>query len=323
MGKLIAIGEALIDFMPRETGVPLADVCVFEKAPGGAPANAAACAARLGARSMLITQLGDDGFGDYLVKTLRGAGVDVSAVLRTDKAPTGLAFVSLHADGEREFLFYRTPSADMLLEPESVGSLWFKKGDILHFCSVALNSEPMRRSHRQAVEHARNHDMLISFDVNLRFPLWPDKEELRRTIFDFIPGVQLLKTGCEELMFLTGLGHDESIASMLERVPALLVTYGKNGAALNMRDRCVFHPGYGTPAVDTTGAGDAFIGSFLASLLETDAEAIQSIDDKSIYAILERAHAVASLVVSKKGAINAMPDSAEVRHFMDTNDVRR
>ena len=316
MGKLIALGEALIDFMPRETGVPLADVSSFEKAPGGAPANVAACAARLGARSMVITQLGEDGFGDYLVNTLRSAGVDVSAVRRTNEAPTGLAFVSLQADGEREFLFYRHPSADMLLEPEMIGDVWFKNGDILHFCSVALNAAPMRRAHRRAIDVAMDRGMMVSFDVNLRFPLWPDKEELRRTVYDFIPGVSILKTGYEELMFLTGAGHDESVALMLEHVPALLVTYGKNGAALNTRDRCIFHPGYSTPALDTTGAGDAFIGAFLASLLETDTTDILLLSDKRIYSMLERAHAVASLVVAQKGAINAMPDAEQVASFM-------
>ena len=316
MGKLIALGEALIDFMPLETGVPLADVSSFEKAPGGAPANVAACAARLGERSMVITQLGEDGFGDYLVNTLRSAGVDVSAVRRTNAASTGLAFVSLREDGEREFLFYRSPSADMLLEPEMVSDMWFKSGDILHFCSVALNAAPMRRSHRRAIDLAQNRGMLISFDVNLRFPLWPDKEELRNTVYDFIPGVTILKTGYEELMFLTGAGHDESIALMLECVPVLLVTYGKNGAALNMRDRCVFHPGYGTPALDTTGAGDSFVGAFLASLLETNTTDIHSLSDASIHAMLERAHAAASLVVAQKGAINAMPTSEQVAQFM-------
>ena len=323
MGKLIALGEALIDFMPLETGVPLADVTSFEKAPGGAPANVAACVAKLGARSMVITQLGEDGFGDFLVNTLRASGVDVSAVRRTDAAPTGLAFVSLRADGEREFLFYRSPSADMLLEPDLISDLWFKGGDILHFCSVALNAEPMRRSHRRAVDLALDRGIMLSFDVNLRFPLWRDREELRKAVFDFIPGVHLLKTGCDELMFLTGAGHDESVAMMLELVPVLLVTYGKDGAALNMRDRCVFHPGYGTAAVDTTGAGDSFVGSFLASLLEIGTGDITSLSDEAILPMLKRAQAVASLVVAQKGAINAMPDILQVERFMDTHDVAK
>ena len=315
MGKLITIGEALIDFMPRETGAPLSDVSAFERAPGGAPANVAACAARLGARSMLITQLGEDAFGDFLIKTLRKAGVDVSAVRQAKEAGTGLAFVSLREDGEREFLFYRSPSADMLLEPEFISELWFKEGDILHFCSVALNSAPMRRSHWWAIEQARSKGMLVSFDVNLRFPLWPDAEELRKTVFDFLPGVSLLKASCEELLFLTGEGHDESVSLMLKKVPVLLVTYGNKGAALNMRDRCVFHPGYNTPAVDTTGAGDSFVGSILASLLETGTADLHALSDESIYSMLERAHAVASLVVAQKGAINSMPDPEQVRCF--------
>ena len=315
-GKLIALGEALIDFMPRETGVFLADVTAFEKAPGGAPANVAACAAMLGAKAMVITQLGNDGFGDYLEQSMSAAGVDVSAVLRTDAAPTSLAFVSLKADGEREFLFYRSPAADLLLEPDSIDDAWFSTGDVLHFCSVALAGEPMRRTHRRAIELALSRGMIISFDVNLRFPLWPDVRALRDYVMEFLPGVHLLKAGGDELEFLTGASHDEGVALMLEHVPALLVTYGKNGAALYTRERRVFHAGYDTPAVDTTGAGDSFVGSFIASLLEIGATDIPALGDKQIYAMLERSHAVASLVVAQKGAMNAMPNLGQVEDFM-------
>ena len=210
----------------------------------------------------------------------------------------------------------------MLLEPDSVSDVWFAKGDILHFCSVALNAEAMRRTHRRAVALAAERGMMVSFDVNLRFPLWPDAAMLRKAVFDFIPGVHLLKTGVDELLFLTGLSHDESVERMLALVPALLVTYGKDGAALNMRGRCVFHPGYGTPAVDTTGAGDAFVGSFLASLLEANISDVTTQDDDHLYAMLERAHAVASLVVEKKGAINAMPDMEQVEKFMNEQGNR-
>ena len=324
LGKLVALEEALIDFMPRETGVFLADVTAFEKAPGGAPANVAVCAARLGVPSMVITQLGADGFGDYLTQTMSAAGVDISAVLRTDAAPTGLAFVSLKADGEREFLFYRSPAADLLLEPDSIKGEWFSRGDILHFCSVALAGEPMRRAHRRAVELARLNGVMISFDVNLRFPLWPDVQKLRESVMDFLGGVHLLKAGHDELEFLTETGHDESVERMLVRVPALLVTYGKNGAALYMRNRRVFHAGYDTPAIDTTGAGDAFVGSFLASLLESGIKDVTALDDAQIHSILERAHAVASLVVAQKGAMSAMPDAAHVGRFMaeHVNPVR-
>jgi len=316
MSKLIAIGEALIDFMPRETGVSLAGVTAFEKAPGGAPANVAACAARLGASSMVVTQLGADGFGDYLAGVMQAAGVDTSAVLRTGDAPTGLAFVCLNADGEREFVFYRSPSADLLLEADSIDGTWFHPGDILHFCSVALTSEPMRLSHRRAIALAAGQGMMLSFDVNLRFPLWPDASRLRETVFDYLPGVHLLKTGHDELSFLTGAEHDQGVAQMLSLVPTLLVTYGGKGAALYAEGRRVYHPGYDTPAVDSTGAGDAFVGSFLASLLEAGVKDIPSLSDATIYAMLERAHATASLVVAQKGAMNAMPDQARVKRFM-------
>ena len=321
MGKIIALGEALIDFMPRETGVSLAEVSGFIKAPGGAPANVAVCASRLGAKAMVITQLGTDAFGDYLTQIICEAGVDVSAILRTDEAPTSLAFVSLKADGERDFLFYRSPAADLMLEPESIEERWFSSGDILHFCSVALAGEPMRRSHSRAIELAQKRGMMVSFDVNLRFPLWNDAEELRRMVMCFLPGVSLLKAGHEELSFLTGEDHDAGIAKILELVPSVLVTYGKNGAALFSKGRRVFHPGYDTPAVDTTGAGDAFIGSFLTSLLESQVVDVLSLSDGSVYKMLERAHAVASLVVASKGAMNAMPNMDQVNRFIAEHHV--
>lgn len=155
MGRIYAIGEALIDFIPTQHSVALKDVPGFLRAAGGAPANVAAAAAKLGARASFIGMVGQDAFGEHLKETLQNAGVDTSYMFQTGKANTTLAFVSLKADGQREFAFYRNPGADMLLDAASVESIPFAKEDILHFCSVSLVESPARYAHARAIERMK------------------------------------------------------------------------------------------------------------------------------------------------------------------------
>lgn len=170
--KLIAIGEALIDFIPDKTGCKFSEVTAFSPKVGGAPANVCGAFTKLGGSSALITQLGDDPFGHKIADELAFYGIDTSTVSFTDKASTALAFVSLENDGNRTFSFYRKPSADMLLAPQQLKGEWFENGYALHFCSVSLGDFPMKDAHLRAIELARKKEMLISFDPNLRFPLW-------------------------------------------------------------------------------------------------------------------------------------------------------
>jgi len=291
MGKVICIGEALIDFMPSQSG-RLQAVTSFEKCPGGAPANVAACVARLGIPSVVLTMLGRDPFGDFLVESMAAAGIDISRIARTSEANTALAFVSHSDDGDRDFLFYRNPSADMLLSPGNVPEDCFEAGDILHFCSVDLVDAPCRRAHDRAIEIAKKKGCTISFDVNLRFPLWNDAQELKETVLRYIPFADIVKVSDEELEFLGPIS-----------APHLIVTKGKNGACLDD----VFVQGFDTPAVDTTGAGDAFIGSFLAQLQQGKPLSPE---------LLRYCHAVSSVVVAQKGAIAVMPTPAQVDEFL-------
>ena len=167
---LYAIGEALIDMIPAETGCNFGAVSSFAPRGGGAPANVAAAFARLGGRSALLTQLGDDPFGAKITAELAGAGVDVSHIATTDRANTALAFVSLQADGNRTFSFYRKPSADLLYSPEQVDPALFTTAFALHFCSVSLVESPMREAHKAAIAAARQAGALVSFEPNLRCP---------------------------------------------------------------------------------------------------------------------------------------------------------
>src|SRR6056297_3163927 len=185
--KVLCIGEALIDFVPTDVGIDLKNVEGFIKKPGGAPANVAATVSILGGKSALITQLGEDAFGDFLVDTLEDAHVDTKYVFRTKEANTALAFVSLKENGDRDFSFYRNPSADMLLSKDKITSDMLNSNDIIHFCSVDLIESPMKETHVKLLEEANKKDLIVSFDPNVRLPLWPDEKSCQETINEFIP----------------------------------------------------------------------------------------------------------------------------------------
>lgn len=324
MAKVLALGEALIDFIPLQKGVPLKDVTSFERAPGGAPANVAAAVARLGGQSRFIGKLGADPFGDFLVETLQRAGVDVSCIRRTGEARTGLAFVSLRADGERDFSFYRDPSADMLLGPEELDRSWFEPGDILHHGSISLIQEPSRSATLQAVAMARAAGGLISYDPNLRLPLWPSAEEARERILAALPEADLVKLSDEELHFLTG---DEGVWALFTgRVKAICITRGARGSELYTRSGRVVAPGYRVEAVDTTGAGDGFVGGLLYLLAQRRIgpdrlEGYLSQPGEALE-MLRFANGCGALTSTRKGAISALPDLAEVRALMASQPAR-
>lgn len=190
--KIIAIGEALIDFIPDKTGCAFSEVTGFAPKVGGAPANVCGAFSRLGGSSMLITQLGNDPLGHKIADELATFGIDTSAVRFTDEANTALAFVSLESDGNRTFSFYRKPSADMLLAPGQIEEKWFDNSYALHFCSVSLGDFPMKDAHIRAIEIACKNGMLVSFDPNLRFPLWNDRNKLHSRVNEFIPLCDIL-----------------------------------------------------------------------------------------------------------------------------------
>lgn len=321
MGQLFSIGELLIDFIPVEKGKALKDVSSFERAPGGAPANVAAAVAKLGGQSSMITKLGEDAFGDFLMEQLNEAGVNTDKIFRTKEANTALAFVSLKANGERDFSFYRNPSADLLLTDEEVDEDWFGNGDILHFCSVDLVESPAKQAHVKAIASMKEKGGLISFDPNVRLPLWPNHEECRQTILEFIPKAHLVKVSDEELEFITGINDtDEAIQSLFTgEVKAVIFTKGANGADLYVRGKKTFtSTGYKVDVQDTTGAGDAFIGGFLYQLLMAGVtlsnleEYLMANQEK----LLEFANAVGAITTTGKGAISALPAQERLEQFL-------
>lgn len=316
MKKVISIGEALIDFIPQEKGVALKDVNNFLRVAGGAPLNVVAAVAKLGGKSQILTKLGMDGFGEHILEEVKPLGVDVSKVLRTKEANTALAFVSLKEDGERDFSFYRNPSADMLLNENEIEEEIFAEGGILHFCSVSLIDAPIKKAHRKAIEFAKKHNCLISFDPNVRLPLWETPEACRQAILDFLPLSNIVKISDEELEFITGIADETEALNFLLQgdVEVIIYTKGTNGAEFITKSRKEFSASFKVKAQDTTGAGDSFIGSFLYQVAELDGslDSLVNLSSEKIREMLRFSNATAALTVSKKGAIGALPNKDDV-----------
>lgn len=314
MGKLYSMGEILIDFIPHTKGCALKSVKTFDRAPGGAPANVAACVSKLGIESHFIGKVGKDAFGEFLIDTIREAGVGTDYVKYTDKANTALAFVSLAADGNRDFSFYRNPSADMLLEADEVPVEVFKPGDILHFCSVDLIEAPVKYAHIKAIDAMKSAGGYISFDPNLRFPLWDSKEALVETVKDFIPKANILKVSDEELEIITGIADEEKAIKSLfvGDVEYVIYTLGPDGARIYTKNSVSEATGYKVEVADTTGAGDSFIGSFLYRVLKIGYE---HLDQADLRDMIDFANKVGAYVASKKGVIDQLPTVEEVEQY--------
>lgn len=315
MPELITLGELLIDFVPTVSGVSLAEATTFKKAPGGAPANVAVGAARLGVSSGFMGKVGEDPFGRFLAQTLAEAGVDISALCFSTEARTALAFVSLRADGERDFMFYRHPSADMLYRPEEVDAAYLRQAKIFHFGSISLIGEPSRSATLHAVQAARQAGALISYDPNLRLQLWPDPALAREGLLLGWQHAQIAKISQEELEFLAGTGELERGVERLwqPNLRLLVVTQGKAGCSY-FTSRFRGHvPGFPVAAVDATGAGDGFVAALLAGLVRSP-EAWE--DVREIARICRYANAAGALTTTQRGAIPALPSAAQVEAFL-------
>jgi fructokinase len=311
MADAICLGELLIDFVPTVTGTGLADAAAFGKAAGGAPANVAAGLARLGVSSAFMGKVGDDGFGRFLARTLEDAGVDTAPLRFTSEALTALAFVSLRADGEREFLFYRNPSADMLFAPEDVDVEAIARARLLHFGSIGLIAEPSRSGTLHAVGAARARGLLVSYDPNLRLALWANAEAARQGMRLGLAEAAVVKIGAEEIEFLTGdIDAVRGGRSLWHEGLALMaITRGRAGCTFLTPDAAGDVLGFAVRAVDTTGAGDGFMAGLLAGLLRRPGALG---DPEALREICRFANAVGALTTTARGAIPALPSEAEV-----------
>lgn len=319
MSEVVCLGELLIDFVPQTNGLALADSPGFLKAPGGAPGNVAVGLVRLGVPSGFLGMVGNDPFGHFLRDTLKNDKVDTDGLRLSDKAKTALAFVTLKADGDREFMFYRDPSADMLYSPEDVDAGLIRRSKILHYGSISLITEPSRSATLHAIDVAKAAGVRVSCDPNLREALWPNLDAAREGLRLAIAKASLVKISDYEVEFLTGNSDLVAGARALwhDGVEIMAVTKGPHGSILMTADVTVDIPGFAVTAVDTTGAGDGFTAGLLAGLLgQAD---IASLDADTLRALGRRANAVGALTTQKRGAIPALPTAAEVEAFLKTH----
>lgn len=318
-GLVVCFGELLIDFVPTVSGVSLAEAPGFKKAPGGAPANVAVGIARLGGNSAFLGKVGQDEFGYMLADILKENKVDNSGMRFDANARTALAFVTLRADGEREFMFFRNPSADMLLTEAEVDVDLIKKASIFHYGSISLIEEPCRSTHLVALKIARDAGCILSYDPNLRLPLWPSAEAARKGIMSIWDQADIIKISEEEITFLTDgddAYDDNVVFKKLYRpnLKLLLVTEGAEGCRYYTKE---FHGrvnGIKVTAVDTTGAGDAFVGGVL-NALASNPHLYK--DEKKLRETLHFANGCGAITVTEKGAIPALPTKAAVFKILD------
>ncbi len=316
MVDLVSLGEVLIDFTPA--GNSERDNPLFERNPGGGPANMACAVARLGGRVAFIGQVGNDVFGRSLKNILEENGVDAARLRLSDAYQTTLAFVHLAEDGERSFSFYRRQGADTMLEPGPADYALIEGARAFFFSSVLMTGGASRQASFSLAAHAREKGILTVFDPNLRLNLWESAEEARRVIREALSLADIVKVSEEELRFLTGEEELEAAAGMLRSaypIKALLVTLGREGCRAYIGERRFEAAGYPVDTVDTTGAGDSFTGGFLFCLLQGTRD-IAARTDAEILDMLQFANAVGALTTTKKGGIPALPSYNEVLEFL-------
>lgn len=317
--KLCGIGEALIDFIPEVKGQRLKDVPSFTRVAGGAPANVVGAVTKLGIPSKFLTKLGDDPFGDYIIEVLDDAGIDTSNIARDQEGETALAFVSLAADGNRDFKFYRKNSADLCYSVEDIPNDVLNDCGMIHFCSVDLVESPMKAAHQKLIEMAMEQNVMVSFDPNLRFSLWDDLGQLKKTVREFLPYADIIKISDEELEFITGYTKIEEAAAQLlnGRAKYVIYTKGKDGAEIHTKDDVIKASGYSVEVRDTTGAGDSFIGAFIYCILNDEVQDLNAVKKEKLQEYLDFANAYAANTTTKEGALAAMADNAEIREWIE------
>ncbi|KAJ4758831.1 Fructokinase-2 [Rhynchospora pubera] len=304
---IVCFGEMLIDFVPDVAGVSLAESTGFLKAPGGAPANVAVAVTKLGGHSAFVGKFGDDEFGHMLADILRKNNVNDEGVLFDQHARTALAFVTLKANGEREFMFYRNPSADMLLTEAELNLDLICRAKIFHYGSISLISEPCRSAHMAAMKAAKQAGILCSYDPNVRLPLWPSEDAAREGILSIWKEADFIKVSDDEVAFLTqGDPQDEEnvLSLWYDGLKLLVVTDGEKGCRYFTKDFKGKVAGFSVKTVDTTGAGDAFVGALLVSI-EKDNTIFEN--EEKLREALLFSNACGALCTTQKGAIPALP----------------
>ena len=316
MIDVTALGELLIDFTMVSTdgeGYP-----TMAAHPGGAPANFLAALAKYGKRTALLGKVGTDTFGRLLKGTLEGAGIETRGLVAADDVFTTLAFVTLDASGDREFSFSRKPGADTCIRFEELDLSLIDEARAFHFGTLSLTDEPARSTTQQAVAYAKAHGKLITYDPNLRKPLWKNLDEAKEQMLWGLSQADVVKISDEEVEFLFGLNAQDGAAHILKEfgVKLVFVTCGPDGCFFKNARASGRVPGMsGIKTVDTTGAGDIFGGSAVYRLLETG-KAPETLEEKELREIVSFACTAAGLSTTKHGGIQSVPELDDVIRSM-------
>lgn len=312
---VIALGELLVDFTMN--GQSNQGNGMFEACPGGAPCNVLALLNKMGKKTAFIGKVGKDQFGTLLRNTIAEAGIDASRLAVDDKVNTTLAFVHTFPDGDREFSFYRNPGADMMLTQEEVDPEFISRARIFHFGTLSMTHDGVRAATKKAVQAAKDGGCLISFDPNLRPPLWSSLDFAKEQMEYGFSVCDILKISDNEIQFVSGKeDYDEGIAYLQEKydIPLILLTMGKDGSRAYYKGMRVERPGFSVKTIETTGAGDTFGGSSLNFLLEHD---FNNLTEEELGEMLTFANAAAAIVTTRKGAIKAMPEREDVKQLIE------
>ncbi len=309
------MGELIVDMIALESGKELRETSGFLKHFGGAPANTAIGLAKLEVKVGYIGKVGNDPFGDFLVKILQENGVDISGVVKDNFARTTLAFVSLGKNGERYFTFYRNPGADEQFSASDVSAVILSKAKIFHFGSLLQMREPSKEATEKALDIAKNNGLFVSYDPNYREALWKDEKLAREAILSTIPYVSFLKINEEEMGLLTGVKYPEqAIEKMPIKNQLVAITLGERGCFYYYKGVSNYVDGFKVNVVDTTGAGDAFNAGALYGLLPfVENNTFEQIDKDKLDEVFKRANLIAAITTTKKGAITAFPDMAQIK----------
>lgn len=309
-----ALGELLIDF--TENGVSSQGNPVFEANPGGAPCNVLAMLTKLGYRTAFIGKVGADCFGDQLRTAIEDTGISAKYLLTDENVRTTLAVVHTLPDGDRDFSFYRNPGADMMLSAEEVPEDMIRESEIFHYGTLSMTHEGVRTATRKAVRTAEEAGCILSFDPNLRLPLWNDPDEAKEQILWGMEHCHILKISDNELTWLTGKDdYTEGVRWINSRyhIPLVLVSMGKEGSRAYYKDHFIeAAPFLRTDTIETTGAGDTFCGCILAGILK---KGLDALTDQDLKEMLIFANAAASIITTRRGALKVMPSREEIGLF--------
>lgn len=307
-----ALGELLIDF--TENGISSQGNPILEANPGGAPCNVLAMLQKLGKKTSFIGKVGNDQFGRMLKDAIERAGIESGNLMMDENVHTTLAFVHTMKDGDRDFSFYRNPGADMMLKIAEVQKERIEASKVFHFGTLSSTHEGCREATRYAIQCAKDAGVLISFDPNLREPLWEDLESAKREIAYGLGQADVVKISDNEVVFMTGEEDYEKAAHILKeqyQIPLLFVTLGRDGSRAYYKDIRVEAAGFiQENTIETTGAGDTFTGCMLSKILEIGG--IEDLTEEQLADMLIFANAGASLITTRRGALKVMPEKQEI-----------